>query len=86
MTNKQQQTLVLFAQNYSIPVIAKKQKVAITTIRTRLKQISKYYPNEFDNALSIRRVNKRLKRGIKYPGVISDTDKPLQDKNILDWF
>jgi hypothetical protein len=65
MTNKQTQTLLLFAQNCAIPIIAREQRVATSTVRTRLKQISKSYPAEFDNALSIRRANQRIKEGIK---------------------
>lgn len=65
MTDKQKKTLILFAQNYSLPTIARKQNVSLSTIRERVKAISKNYSKEFNNALSIREVYKRTQKAIK---------------------
>lgn len=65
MTKKQTTTLVLFAQNYSLQTIAKKQKVSLTTIRERIKTLSKNHQREFGNALGIRESYKRTRNGIK---------------------
>ncbi len=65
MTTKQIATLVLFAQNYSLVIIAKKQKVSLTTIRQRIKAFSKNHQKEFNNALGIRESYKRTRDGIR---------------------
>lgn len=65
MTNKQTTTLVLFAQNYSLAIIAKKQKVSLTTIRLRIKALSKNHSREFNNALALRGVYKRTRDAIR---------------------
>lgn len=65
MTKKQIMTLVLFAQNYSLQIIAKKQMVSLTTIRQRIKTLSKNYQREFNNALGIRESYKRTREGIR---------------------
>ena len=70
MTNKQKKTLILFAQNYGIPAIARKQEVAKSTIKTRLRQISKSYPEEFDTASAIRESYRRTKYRLKYPKLL----------------
>ena len=66
MTDKQTKTLLLFAQDYSVVAIAYKQKVSQSTIRERIKALSKSHPNEFDNAISLRRAYKKIKKDIKY--------------------
>lgn len=68
MTKKQTQTLLLFAQNYSLPVIAKKMSVSLTTIRQRIKALSKNHSVEFGNALGVRESYKRTRDGIRNPG------------------
>ena len=68
MTTKQTTTLVLFAQNYSLPVIAKKMRVSLTTIRQRIKALSNNHSREFNNALGIRESYKRTRDGIRNPG------------------
>ena len=68
LTNKQTTTLLLFAQNYSLVVIAKKQKVSLTTIRQRIKALSIRHQKEFNNALGIRESYKRTRDGIRNPG------------------
>ena len=65
MTTKQITTLVLFSQNYSLRVIAKKQKVSLTTIRERIKSLSKNHSKEFNNALGLRKSYKRTRDGIR---------------------
>lgn len=65
MTNKQVETLVLFAKNYSITIIAKKLKISRQTVKSRLNRIQKQYPEYFDNALSIRQSYKSIKRGLQ---------------------
>ena len=65
MTKKQEKTLVLFAQNYSLPTIARKQNVSLSTIREQVRAMSKNYSKEFNNALSIRKVYKRTQKAIK---------------------
>lgn len=65
MTNKQKTTLLLFAQNYSLRFIAKKQNVSIATIRERIKSLSKNHQREFDNALAIRNAYKRNRDGLR---------------------
>jgi len=59
MTKKQEITLILFTQNYSLPTIAKKQCVSLSTIRERIKSISKHYSKEFSSATVLRNVYKR---------------------------
>lgn len=59
MTNKQKKTLLLFAQNYSLSIIAKKQCVSLSTIRERIKSISKHHSKEFNNAIALRNIYKR---------------------------
>ena len=66
MTKKQTKTLLLFAQDYSVVAIAYKQKVSQSTIRERIKAMSKSHPDEFDNAISLRRAYKKIKKDIKY--------------------
>ena len=66
MTKKQTKTLLLFAQDYSVVAIAYKQKVSQSTIRERIKALSKSHPDEFDNAISLRRAYKKIKKDIKY--------------------
>lgn len=65
MTTKQTATLVLFAQNFSLQTIAKKQKVSLTTIRERIKALSRNHQREFSNALGIRESYKRTRNGIR---------------------
>lgn len=65
MTNKQVQTLLLFAQNYSMKTIAKKQKVSLTTIRERIKSLSQNHPIQFSNAAGLRDSYKRTRDGIR---------------------
>jgi len=67
MTDKQLDTLKLFAVNYSISTIARKQKVCIGTIRDRIRAISKRYPTEFENACGIRNSYKRIKHNLSCP-------------------
>ena len=66
MTTKQTKTLLLLAQNYSVRAIAHKQLVSQSTIRERIKALSKSHPDEFDNAISLRRAYKKIKKDIKY--------------------
>ena len=65
MTDKQKTTLVLFAQNYSLQVIAKRQRVSLATIRERIKSLSKNYPMEFNNTIALRETHKRIRDGIR---------------------
>lgn len=65
VTNKQKTTLILFAQNYSLQVIANKQRVSLATIRERIKSLSKNHSKEFNNALALRESYKRSKDAIK---------------------
>ena len=65
MTTKQTKTLVLFAQNYSLVVIAKKMGVCLTTIRERLKALAKNHQKEFNNALGVREVYKRNRDALR---------------------
>lgn len=65
MTNKQKTTLVLFAQNYSLQTIAKKQVVSLSTIRERIKSLSKNHQREFNNAIAIRNAYKRNRDGLR---------------------
>ena len=77
MTNKQTATLVLFAQNFSLATIAKKQKVSLTTIRERIKALSKNHQMEFSNALGIRESYKRTRDGIRNTDRFKDMDAEL---------
>ena len=67
LTKKQTTTLVLFAQNYSLVAIAKKQKVSLTTIRQRIKALSIRHQKEFNNALGIRESYKRARDALRNP-------------------
>ena len=83
LTKKQIKTLLLFAQNYSIPVIAKKQKVGIAMIKKRITSIAKNHNKEFENALSIRKANARNRdklRNIENFSNFNETIFPIQDK------
>ncbi len=65
LTKKQETTIVLFAQNYSLPAIAKKQDVCLCTIRERIKALWKKCPKELTVALSIRSVYKRNRDSLR---------------------
>lgn len=67
MTDKQTTTLLLFAQNYSLRTIAKKQRVSLATIRERIKSLSKNCPTEFNNTIGIRKSYKRIKDTLQNP-------------------
>lgn len=87
MTTKQEITLVLFAQNYSLPTIAKKQGVSLSTIRERIRSLSKHYPIEFGNALDLRNVYKRNKKALKNIPPIRETEESGEDnENIKEIF
>ena len=77
MTTKQTKTLVLFAQNYSLQTIAKKQRVSLATIRERVKSLSKNHQREFNNALSLRNSYKRIRDGIRDTDRFKDMDAEL---------
>ena len=79
MTEKQKITLVLFAQNYSLYVIAKRQKVSLTTVRQRIKALSNNHSREFNNALALRNSYKRIREGIRYTDRFKDMDAELGD-------
>ncbi len=65
MTEKQIQTLKLFAMNYSLDKIAQRLRVSKSTIRSRLKVLN---PRpEFDNAYSLRCAYKQAKWNIEHP-------------------
>ena len=53
-SDKQKTTLLLFAQNYSLSIIANKMGVHTTTIEERLRLLAKNHQKEFNNALGIR--------------------------------
>jgi len=72
MTTKQITTLVLFSQNYSLATIAKKQKVSLTTIRQRIKSLSKNHSREFNNALGVRESYKRTRDALRSPMSIEE--------------
>lgn len=71
MTSKQTTTLLLFAQNYSLLAIAKKQKVSLATIRERIKSLSKNHSKEFGNALALRNIYKKSREAIKTKNIKS---------------
>jgi len=73
MTDKQKTTLVLFAQNYSMLVIAKKQRVSLSSIRQRITSLSKNHSREFNNALALRDIYKKSRDAIKSPIVFSNS-------------
>lgn len=80
LTTKQTTTLVLFAQNYSLRVIAKKQGVSLATIRERIKSLSENHSREFNNALALRETYKRNRESIKH------MDQPLHNNFYWDLF
>lgn len=84
VTKKQTTTLVLFAQNYSLPVIAKKQRVSLSTIRGRIRALSKNHQREFNNALALRDVYRQNKKAIKNPKRFSNFQ--LQIMEIIEKF
>lgn len=79
MTNKQTKTLILFSQNYSLAVIARKQKVSLTTIRQRIKALSKNHQREFGNALGVRESYKRIRDGIRNTDRFDNMDSELDN-------
>lgn len=84
MTDKQTKTLLLFAQNYPLGVIACKQRVAETTIRGRIKSLSRNHPKEFNNALTLRESYKRIREGIR--NMIRSGSSPIWDGEVIDKF
>lgn len=72
MTDKQIQTLLLYAQNFSMPKISDRMGVCLTTTRCRLKALAKNHQREFNNALGIREVYKRTRDAIKQTKNFSD--------------
>jgi len=72
MTQKQINTLILFAMGLPFHKIARRERVSISTVRSRLKAINN--TNEYNKACSIRNSNKRLKYNIKNPLQISSID------------
>jgi len=87
MTNKQIETLVLFAQNYPLSEIAKKQGVSLSTIRQRIKLLSKKgsHYKEFSNALALREVYKRNKDAIRNAKNFSSFPDNIDTENISQW-
>lgn len=77
MTSKQTTTLVLFAQNYSLQTIAKKQRVSLATIRERIKSLSKNHPKEFGNALALRDTYKRNRNSIRDTKTLDISDEGI---------
>lgn len=77
MTYKQKTTLVLFAQNYSLQVIAKKQGVSLATIRERIKSLSKNHSKEFGNTLALRNTYKRNRSSIRYMKTLDISDEDI---------
>ena len=84
MTNKQKATLVLFAQNYSLQTIAKKQRVSLATIRERIKSLSKIHPTELNNAANLRKIYKRNRESVRNMEPLSSTS--LNDDGIKQLF
>lgn len=70
MTEKQLNTLKLFALGYSLDKIAQRLKVSKSTIRSRLKVLSNI--PEFDNAYGIRGAYKRAKYNLQHPVSIEE--------------
>lgn len=82
-TQKQLKTLMLFAQNYSLQVIANKQRVSISTIRHRLRKLETKYPDIFKNVLDLRRIYKQNKgkiQNVNLPSYFCDTPSIEQSK------
>lgn len=77
LTDKQTTTLILFAQNYSLQVIAKKQGVSLATIRERIKSLSKHYPIEFGNAVALRDTYKRNRSLIRRTRTLDISDEDI---------
>lgn len=87
MTKKQTTTLVLFAKNYSLQVIANKMGVSLSTIRERIKALSERHQREFNNALGVRKSYKRNRDAIRNAQPFSNFedyiylgDIPIQNK------
>lgn len=64
-TKKQVRTLLLFSQNYSLPVIAGKEGVCLSAIRGRLQTLKKSHWVEYNKALTIRQVYKNDRDAIR---------------------
>ena len=77
MTNKQITTLVLFAQNYSLQSIARKQRVSLATIRERIKSLSANHSREFSNAVGVRESYKKIRDGIRNTDRFKDMDSEI---------
>ena len=71
MTEKQEITLILFTQNYPLSTIAKKQCVSLSTIRKRIKSISKHYSKELNNAIALRNVYKRNRDALRSTWILT---------------
>ena len=70
---------MLFAQNYSLQVIAKKQDVSLATIRERIRSLSKNHQKEFNNAFGLREAHKRLRDGIRNTDRFKNMDSELDN-------
>lgn len=77
MTNKQIKTLILFAQNYSLQVIAKKQGVSLATIRERIKSLSSHYPEVFTRTLALRDTYKRNRKSVRNTKTLEISDEGI---------
>lgn len=71
-SDKQRRTLLLFAQNYSIRIIAEEMGVSERTIKERLRNLALRHRPEFIRALNIREVYKLERNAIRNVTVFSN--------------
>ena len=85
MTDKQKHTLVLYAQDYSIYQIAKKEKCSTSAIIDRLRRIAKIYPEYYTNTLSLRECYKQQKYNVQHTVSFDGADSALLPNNDGFW-
>jgi hypothetical protein len=74
ITDKQRKTVILFAQNYPLTIIADMQDVSASTIKGRLRAFRKKYPQAFENLIAIRKAFEQDKYNIRNPKNLDESD------------
>ena len=74
LTDKQIETLLLFAQGYAIKKIAAMQMVGVGTVQQRLKRCKHKHRQAFDNACGVRNAYGRSKQAIENPISMDDQE------------
>jgi len=74
LTDKQIETLLLFAQGYAIKKVAAMQMVGVGTVQQRLKRCKHKHRQAFDNACGVRNAYRLAEQSISNPLSLSGFD------------